>query len=150
MIREGKRVKGYKREAVGRTTAKANRVASGREFPANKLQQEKATIAIYCFAWEDGGAEERKLSFQEKVGRTRTRWRVGSDENCEVYSDATPEVEWDRRPSFERLIQEISDGRIGEVWALGSERLFPFRVGEEKSFEALCKSMGVEVSFGRF
>ena len=100
------------------------------------------SLAIYCFVWNEGGAEKRKLDNQEKAGR---KYAAGRD--CEIYQDTSAEVGWVKRPDYERMKQAISDGKIDEVWARDSTRLHPFK-GEKEPFEALCKSKGVKMSFG--
>ncbi len=104
-------------------------------------------LAIYCFAWEEGGVEQRKLKYQEKIGRMFTRWYGWAEDECEVYRDVAPEGEWVSRSEYERLKRDIHEGRIELVWALGITRLHPFGIGKE-AFAVLCKSRQVKEVFG--
>lgn len=70
-----------------------------------------------------------------------------ADDDCEIYHDTSSEVMWEKRPDYERMKQAISEGKIDEVWARDITRLHLFK-GEKESFEALCKSKGVKMSFG--
>jgi DNA invertase Pin-like site-specific DNA recombinase len=105
------------------------------------------SLAIYCFARNEGGAEQKKLNSQVARGH-RYAYSIGrTDRDCVIYREVSAEVPWAKRPNYERMKQDISDGKVDEVWAFDSTRLYPFS-GEKESFEALCKSKGVRVSFG--
>ena len=104
-------------------------------------------LAIYCSAWDEGGAERSKMGNQEKRGR-----RYGLSINvpatdCIIYRDTLVE-RGQERPGYNRLCQDISNGKISEVWARDHVRLHPFGRGEKKAFESLCIEKGVAVSFG--
>ncbi len=104
-------------------------------------------LAIYCFAWDEGGPEKRKLKYQENIAGIFARWSGWADEDCEVYRDVAPEGEWVARPQYDRLKRDIYEGKIARVWALGKARLHPFGVGRE-ALAVLCTSRNVEISFG--
>ncbi|MGA2762231.1 MAG: hypothetical protein ABSG17_02590 [Spirochaetia bacterium] len=113
------------------------------------IAAEAEPLAIYCFAWQEGGAEKRKLGYQEKVGLIYA-WRTGrSDRECRIYRDISGESHWALRPAYERLKQDIHEERIGEVWALGFARLHPFGTGQE-ALEVLCRSRNVKLTVGLF
>ncbi len=105
-------------------------------------------LGIYCLAWREGGPEERKLRYQEKVGRIYARWTGWMDEDCEVYRDIVDGPEWADRPGYERLIQDINRGRIAVVWATSEARLHPYK-DEKEWFARLCRSRAVRTTFER-
>ena len=105
-------------------------------------------LAIYCFARGNSGNEERDLHFQEEGGRRHASLTKRADDDCEIYHDTSSEVMWEKRPNYEPMKHDIIDGKVDEVWARDITRLHPFKGGENESFEALCKSKGVKVSFG--
>ncbi len=107
------------------------------------------SLAIYCFAWQEGGAENKKLAFQEKVGRKYALWSGWASKDYEVYKDTTAEIKWERRPEYERMIQDIGDGKVQDVWSLGEVRLNPFNCDEGETFQCLCEAKGVRVTFAR-
>jgi DNA invertase Pin-like site-specific DNA recombinase len=105
------------------------------------------SLATYCFAWNEAGVEQTKLDTQIARGRKYAYSIRRTDRDCVIYREVSAEVPWAKRPNYERMKQDISDGKIDEVWAFDSTRLYPFS-GEQESFESLCKSKGVRVSFG--
>ncbi len=104
-------------------------------------------LAIYCFAWDEGGAEKRKLKYQEKIASIFVSWFGWGDEECEIYRDVAPEGEWAARPQYDRLKRDIYERKVSRVWALSGARLHPFGVGRE-AFAVLCRSRNAEISFG--
>jgi DNA invertase Pin-like site-specific DNA recombinase len=103
-------------------------------------------LAIYCSAWDEGGAEKWKLHNQEERGTKYASSINLSAQDCKVYRDTIRE-RGARRPEFERMMQDKSKEKIGEVWAKDHTRLFAFS-GDRELFENLCGSKGVKVCFG--
>ena len=104
-------------------------------------------LAIYCSAWSEGGAEKWKLDNQEDRGlRYAVSIKLPATE-CVIHRDVLT-APGQKRSEYQRLCQEIAQGKITEVWARDHGRLHPFGRGEKEAFEALCSSKGTAVSFG--
>ena len=104
-------------------------------------------LAIYCSAWDEGGAERWKLDNQEERGRRYALSINLPASECVVYRDVLAD-QGQKRPEYNRLRQDIADGKISEVWARDRVCLHPFGRCEKEAFENLSVEKGVSVSFG--
>lgn len=104
-------------------------------------------LAIYCSAWDEGGAERWKLDNQEQRGLRYAFSFNLKAKDCVIYRDTLVE-RGKKRQDYERLRQDIADGKISEVWARGNTQLY-LNKGEKEAFQALCQSKGVKVCFGK-
>ena len=89
----------------------------------------------------------KQVDSPERAGRNYANRTQRSDADWEVYQDKMELIHLAKRPEYERMKGDISDGKVGEVWARDSTVLHPLYSDERKSFEALCNSRDVKVYF---